>query len=147
MTSMQAMYTVSLSLDVAPWLSQAQINIQINQYLCLRFPRSRPEIYQQWVTNVRRGTWQPTVNSVVCSDHFEEECFDRTGQTVRLRADAIPTKNLGRVIYLLALENAVDVSITIDYTWHALTSHQPPLLCAMLLCPYLPRHLVFVPSS
>ncbi|XP_040079301.1 THAP domain-containing protein 1 B [Ixodes scapularis] len=111
------------------------------------FPRSRPEIYQQWVTNVRRGTWQPSVNNVVCSDHFEEDCFDRTGQTVRLRADAIPTKNLGRVIYLLALENAVNVSIAIDCTWLAFTSHQPPLLRAMLLCLYLPKHLMLVPSS
>ncbi|KAM7291427.1 hypothetical protein ISCGN_028000 [Ixodes scapularis] len=61
-----------------------------------RFPRSRPEIYRQWLINIGGGrrNWQPSGESVVCSDHFEEECFDRTGQTVRLRVDAVPTKNL-----------------------------------------------------
>jgi len=33
----------------------------------------------------------PSTKSVVCSDHFEDKWFDRTGQTVRLREGAIPT--------------------------------------------------------
>uniref|UniRef100_A0A0K8RCC4 Putative thap domain protein n=1 Tax=Ixodes ricinus TaxID=34613 RepID=A0A0K8RCC4_IXORI len=71
-------------------------NLQQKSATFHRFPRSRPEIYQQWVINIGGGrrNWQPSGESVVCSDHFEEECFDRTGQTVRLRVDAIPTKNL-----------------------------------------------------
>ncbi|CAN8004185.1 unnamed protein product [Ixodes hexagonus] len=57
-----------------------------------RFPLSRPELLGLWMHNLNREPgWEPTVRSVLCSDHFLEKCFDRTGQTVRLRADALPT--------------------------------------------------------
>ncbi|XP_073405763.1 THAP domain-containing protein 1-like isoform X1 [Dendrobates tinctorius] len=56
-----------------------------------RFPHGRPEILKKWVTNMRRDTFKPSCKAVLCSDHFEEFCFDRTGQTIRLRVDAVPT--------------------------------------------------------
>ncbi|KAG8595048.1 hypothetical protein GDO81_001405 [Engystomops pustulosus] len=56
-----------------------------------RFPHGRPEILKKWVTNMRRDTFKPSCKAVLCSDHFEECCFDRTGQTIRLRIDAVPT--------------------------------------------------------
>ncbi|XP_040276286.1 THAP domain-containing protein 1 B-like [Bufo gargarizans] len=56
-----------------------------------RFPHGRPEILKKWVTNMRRDTFKPSSKAVLCSDHFEECCFDRTGQTIRLRVDAVPT--------------------------------------------------------
>ncbi|XP_069623507.1 THAP domain-containing protein 2-like [Ranitomeya imitator] len=56
-----------------------------------RFPHGRPEILKMWVTNMRRDTFKPSCKAVLCSDHFEEFCFDRTGQTIRLRVDAVPT--------------------------------------------------------
>ncbi|XP_018407933.1 PREDICTED: THAP domain-containing protein 2-like [Nanorana parkeri] len=56
-----------------------------------RFPHGRPEILKKWVMNMRRDTFKPSSTAVLCSDHFEEFCFDRTGQTIRLRVDAVPT--------------------------------------------------------
>uniref|UniRef100_A0A1A8KAV0 THAP-type domain-containing protein n=1 Tax=Nothobranchius kuhntae TaxID=321403 RepID=A0A1A8KAV0_NOTKU len=35
--------------------------------------------------------WTPTRFSVLCSNHFEEQCIDRTGKHVTLREDAVPT--------------------------------------------------------
>lgn len=40
---------------------------------------------------MHRVGFVPSRKSVVCSDHFDDTCFDRTGQTVRLRAGSIPT--------------------------------------------------------
>ena len=40
---------------------------------------------------MRRDHWTPKPHSTLCSDHFEEKHFDRTGQTTWLRADAVPT--------------------------------------------------------
>ncbi|KAM5194719.1 THAP domain-containing protein 2-like isoform 2-T2 [Mantella aurantiaca] len=56
-----------------------------------RFPHGRPEILKKWVMNMKRDTFKPSSKAVLCSDHFEEFCFDRTGQTIRLRVDAVPT--------------------------------------------------------
>ncbi|KAM4810393.1 THAP domain-containing protein 1-like [Rhinophrynus dorsalis] len=56
-----------------------------------RFPHGRPDILKKWVINLRRDKFKPSSKAVLCSDHFEEFCFDRTGQTIRLRTDAVPT--------------------------------------------------------
>lgn len=56
-----------------------------------RFPFAKPDILRLWVHNVNRPDWEPNSRSVLCSDHFLERCFDRSGQTVRLRWDAVPT--------------------------------------------------------
>jgi hypothetical protein len=58
--------------------------------LC-RFPFSKPDLLKQWIVNIRRVDFYPSKKSVVCSDHFEDKWFDRTGQTVRLREGAVPT--------------------------------------------------------
>ncbi len=55
------------------------------------YPSSRPSLLQKWTENTRRDQWEPKRTSVLCSDHFTEECFDRTGQTTRLRENAVPT--------------------------------------------------------
>ncbi|XP_022254246.1 THAP domain-containing protein 2-like isoform X2 [Limulus polyphemus] len=54
------------------------------------FPKN-VERRQLWVARMRREKFKPSDKAVVCSDHFEEEYFDKTGQTVRLRPDAVPT--------------------------------------------------------
>ncbi|XP_076449332.1 uncharacterized protein LOC143285795 [Babylonia areolata] len=61
-----------------------------------KFPFSRPNMLQRWIANVRREEpngqpWQPTMATRLCSVHFTAESFDRTGQTVRLKSEAVPT--------------------------------------------------------
>ncbi|XP_034035776.1 THAP domain-containing protein 6-like [Thalassophryne amazonica] len=62
------------------------------------FPHSEPERLSKWVANMKRAKledtktrWVPSSRSHLCSQHFEEKYFDRTGQTVRLRHGAEPT--------------------------------------------------------
>ena len=52
----------------------------------------------------------PTKSSRFCSNHFQEDMIDRSGKTVRLKPDAIPTrfksfpKHLIKVCYMLSYE-------------------------------------------
>ena len=56
-----------------------------------RFPTD-PERRKKWIQNIHREDWTPGQNSRLCSDHFLESCYDRSGKTVKLRKDAIPTR-------------------------------------------------------
>jgi len=64
--------------------------------MCLfRFPKD-PAKCCSWVQATRRiepdgKVWQPRASSTLCSRHFTEESFDKTGATVRLRDDAVPS--------------------------------------------------------
>nr|XP_014351279.1 PREDICTED: THAP domain-containing protein 2 isoform X2 [Latimeria chalumnae] len=55
-----------------------------------RFPLD-PERRREWIWLVRRKNFVPGKHTFLCSKHFESACFDLTGQTRRLRADAVPT--------------------------------------------------------
>ncbi|XP_059827814.1 THAP domain-containing protein 2-like isoform X1 [Hypanus sabinus] len=55
-----------------------------------RFP-SNPRRRMEWIQLVRRENFKPSKHTFLCSKHFEQTCFDRTGQTRRLREDAVPT--------------------------------------------------------
>ena len=57
----------------------------------LRFPHSEPERLKIWLRNMKWKKWTPKKSSLLCSEHFLPECFDRTGQTTRLRAGTAPT--------------------------------------------------------
>nr|XP_050042854.2 THAP domain-containing protein 2-like [Dermacentor andersoni] len=65
--------------------------IEVAFLVLCRFPRSNPQLYQRWVVNLKRDKWTPSPGSRLCSDHFEEGCFDRTGARIRLLRDAVPT--------------------------------------------------------
>ncbi|KAM5179433.1 THAP domain-containing protein 2-like [Mantella aurantiaca] len=55
-----------------------------------RFP-SNPERRKLWLSLLNREQFTPSLHTFLCSKHFDEACFDRTGQTVRLRVNALPT--------------------------------------------------------
>ncbi|XP_075529227.1 THAP domain-containing protein 1-like [Dermacentor variabilis] len=57
-----------------------------------KFPVDSPMLLKAWVHNVNLpAPWEPTEDSVLCSDHFLERCFIRSGSSTRLRPDAVPT--------------------------------------------------------
>ncbi|KAM4045761.1 THAP domain-containing protein 2-like [Anomaloglossus baeobatrachus] len=72
-----------------------------------RFP-SNPERRKQWLNLVNRENFSPSLHTFLCSKHFEESCFDRTGQTVRLRTNAVPTIFIypGHMVEKIALKEA-----------------------------------------
>ena len=49
-----------------------------------------------WAKSVKRknttdgSLWRPNTHNVICSKHFKENAFDRTGQIARLKNYAIP---------------------------------------------------------
>uniref|UniRef100_A0A8D0G908 THAP domain containing 2 n=1 Tax=Sphenodon punctatus TaxID=8508 RepID=A0A8D0G908_SPHPU len=55
-----------------------------------RFPLD-PKRRKEWIRLVKRKNFMPGKHSFLCSKHFESSCFDLTGQTRRLRTDAVPT--------------------------------------------------------
>ncbi|KAM7406775.1 hypothetical protein PAMA_002814 [Pampus argenteus] len=55
-----------------------------------RFPKDK-ELRKKWETAVRREGSSASPSSVLCREHFRPEDFDRTGQTVRIRAGAVPS--------------------------------------------------------
>ncbi|CAK6959876.1 THAP domain-containing protein 6-like [Scomber scombrus] len=55
-----------------------------------RFPKDKG-LRKQWETGLRREGFSATPSSMLCSEHFRPEDFDRTGQTVRIRDGSIPS--------------------------------------------------------
>lgn len=55
-----------------------------------RFPKDG-KVRQLWEAALRRKGFAASPSSRLCGDHFMQEDFDRTGQTVRLRAGAFPS--------------------------------------------------------
>ncbi|XP_063244052.1 zinc finger protein 665-like isoform X5 [Bacillus rossius redtenbacheri] len=63
----------------------------LEKYVSLhRFPRDKI-LRRAWADATHGPQWNPDQQSVLCSNHFEEKYFDRTGQTERLREGAMPT--------------------------------------------------------
>ncbi|XP_022050826.2 uncharacterized protein zgc:153292 [Acanthochromis polyacanthus] len=56
-----------------------------------KFPLYNPRKLKKWLVNMKWKDWTPTRFSVLCINHFEEQYIDRTGKSVTLREDAVPT--------------------------------------------------------
>lgn len=64
-------------------------------YIYFSFPKNE-ELRLRWTHAVNRSNpdrtlWMPGQNAVLCSKYFKETDFNRTGQTIRLRLDTIPS--------------------------------------------------------
>lgn len=55
------------------------------------FPLGNTGLLAQWLKAVGRPHWHPRLRSSICSTHFTEDCFDRSGDKVVVRPDAVPT--------------------------------------------------------
>uniref|UniRef100_A0A3Q4BFB2 THAP-type domain-containing protein n=1 Tax=Mola mola TaxID=94237 RepID=A0A3Q4BFB2_MOLML len=55
-----------------------------------KFPKDKV-LRKQWEVSLRRKGFTASQSSRLCSEHFREEDFDRTGQTIRLRDGAVPS--------------------------------------------------------
>ncbi|KAL1490193.1 hypothetical protein ABEB36_012926 [Hypothenemus hampei] len=54
-----------------------------------------------WIKFVKKPDWVPNKRSLLCSNHFVEECFNRTSKVqVRLRPTALPTVEVSRLKYV-----------------------------------------------
>uniref|UniRef100_A0A8C6WQ62 THAP domain-containing protein 1 n=1 Tax=Neogobius melanostomus TaxID=47308 RepID=A0A8C6WQ62_9GOBI len=56
-----------------------------------KFPMDRPSLLKRWLKATGRPHFYPAQWSSVCSVHFTDDCFDRSGGRVELRPDAVPT--------------------------------------------------------
>ena len=59
-----------------------------------RFPsaNSKAELRNLWTKAVRRENWEPSVYSLICSDHFKPEDFKQNSVQKRtLKDDAVPS--------------------------------------------------------
>jgi THAP domain len=57
---------------------------------CFSFT-THAELWKKWTCNVRRERWTPTNASHLCLAHFTDDCFNHTGQTIRLLQGSLPT--------------------------------------------------------
>ncbi|XP_069573605.1 uncharacterized protein [Brachyistius frenatus] len=56
-----------------------------------KFPLYNPRKLKKWLASMKWKDWTPTRFSVLCINHFEEQHIDRSGKSVTLREDAVPT--------------------------------------------------------
>ncbi|XP_074552489.1 uncharacterized protein LOC141809396 [Halichoeres trimaculatus] len=56
-----------------------------------KFPLYNPRKLKKWLNNMKWDDWTPSRFSVLCINHFEEQYIDRTGKSVTLKDNAVPT--------------------------------------------------------
>ena len=55
------------------------------------FPLSKPEFCAKWLEQMGEARWKPQRGSVLCSKHFDRDCFLQNYATPRLKPAAVPT--------------------------------------------------------
>ncbi|XP_055334189.1 THAP domain-containing protein 6-like [Paramacrobiotus metropolitanus] len=55
------------------------------------FPLTKPDLLAQWLQNMGEANWKPQRSSVLCSRHFDRNCFLQNYAVPRLKQGAIPT--------------------------------------------------------
>lgn len=119
-----------------------------------RFPVNTKRCHL-WLKNTKWINWTPDENSSLCSDHFTPECFDKTGQTVRLHPSAVPTvfyfpphphkrNNKSRKCQARVEKVPGDAEVGTSSPWKTVSSHplSPVIPVAQVLSPkeILPAH-------
>ncbi|XP_026829367.1 THAP domain-containing protein 4 [Ooceraea biroi] len=57
-----------------------------------RFLLSDKFMLEQWLKQIPMKHWTPNKDSLLCSDHFTENCFNKSAFQVRLKSDSVPTR-------------------------------------------------------
>uniref|UniRef100_A0A3Q0SL07 Si:ch73-130a3.4 n=1 Tax=Amphilophus citrinellus TaxID=61819 RepID=A0A3Q0SL07_AMPCI len=83
-----------------------------------RFPKDKG-LRKQWELATRRKGFSASPSSMLCSEHFRPEDFDRTGQSVRIRYGAVPSSS---VLHKLRLRHIAELKT-------AVTEGQKKKLC------------------
>ena len=55
-----------------------------------RFPADSAR-REEWLRNLMRPDWSPSKYSRLCSLHFTDDCFDKSGERVLLKKASVPT--------------------------------------------------------
>ena len=87
----------------------------------LRFPENR-ERRRKWELALRREGFSAGDRTLLCSEHFRSEDFDRTGQTVRLKDGVVPSifnfpAHLQRVCVSLTNNNSNCIRLIYQYKY------------------------------
>ncbi|XP_046587107.1 uncharacterized protein LOC124292847 isoform X1 [Neodiprion lecontei] len=56
-----------------------------------KFPVKDVLRLQQWLKEMKKKDWKPNRNSTLCSAHFTNDCFNRTGFLITLKKNSVPT--------------------------------------------------------
>ncbi|XP_074074678.1 THAP domain-containing protein 3 isoform X2 [Macrotis lagotis] len=83
-----------------------------------RFPFSRPELLKEWVLNIGRGNFKPKQHTVICSEHFQPDCFSAFGNRKNLKQNAVPTLFAFQETAQLVRENTDPVGERSDAQTH-----------------------------
>lgn len=75
---------------------------------CFSFPK-KPNIKEKWIDATGKGPdWFPVKRSVLCSEHFEEKCFQLLDKSRRLFDWAVPTLKICRITSSKPVESPDD---------------------------------------